>query len=36
MTPQDLALFTVTCLSPAIVAVGMVACGIALTRGVLP
>jgi hypothetical protein len=36
MTLQDLALFAVTCLSPAIVAVGMVACGIALTRGVLP
>jgi hypothetical protein len=34
MTPQDLALFTVR-LSPAIVAVGMVACGIALTRGVI-
>jgi len=36
MTLQDLALFTFTCLSPAIVAVGMVCVGIALTRGVLP
>ena len=35
MTLQDLALFAVTCLAPAIVAVGMMACGIALTRGVL-
>ncbi len=35
MTLQDLALFAVTCISPAIVAVGMVACGIALTRGVI-
>ncbi len=35
MTLQDLALFAITCLSPAIVAVGMVACGIALTRGVI-
>ncbi len=35
MTLQDLALFAVTCLSPAIVAVGMVACGIALTSGVV-
>lgn len=35
MTLQDLALFAVTCLSPAIVAVGMVACGIAFTRGVV-
>jgi hypothetical protein len=36
MTLQDLALFAVTCITPAIVAVGMVATGIALTRGVLP
>jgi hypothetical protein len=35
MTLQDLALFALACLSPAIVAVGMVATGIALTRGVL-
>ena len=35
MTLQDLALFAAVCLSPAIVAVGMVACGIALTRGVI-
>ena len=34
MTPQDLALFFIVCISPAIVAVGMMACGIALTRGV--
>jgi hypothetical protein len=36
MTLQDLALFALVCLSPAIVSVGMVACGLALTRGVLP
>jgi len=35
MTPQDLALFAAVCLSPAIVAVGMVCVGIALTRGVV-
>lgn len=36
MTLQDLALFALVCVSPAVVAVGMVACGIALTRGALP
>ena len=35
MTAQDLALFALVCVSPAIVAVGMVATCIALTRGVL-
>jgi len=32
---QDLALFFTVCVSPAVVAVGMVATCIALTRGVL-
>lgn len=36
MTTQDLALFALVCLSPAAIAVGMVATGIALARGVLP
>ena len=35
MTAQDLALFCIVCISPAVVAVGMVATCIALTRGVL-
>ena len=36
MTAQDLALFAIVCVSPAVVAVGMVATCIALTRGALP
>ena len=36
MTAQDLALFFTVCVSPAVVAVGMVATCIALTRGALP
>lgn len=36
MTLQDLALFFTVCVSPAAISVGMVAVGIALTRGVLP
>ena len=36
MNVQDLALFALVCLSPAVVAVGMVATCIALTRGALP
>ena len=35
MTLQDLALFFTVCISPAIVAVGLVLCGVALVRGVL-
>jgi len=35
MTLQDLAPFALYCISPAAIAVGMVATGIALTRGVL-
>ena len=35
MTLQDLALFALVCLSPALVAVGIGLCGIALTRGVI-
>ena len=36
MTAQDLALFFTVCVSLAVVAVGMVATCIGLTRGVLP
>jgi hypothetical protein len=35
MTLQDIALFCVVCISPAIVAVGIGLCGVALTRGVI-
>lgn len=35
MTAQDLALFFTTCVSPAIVAVGIGLCGIAFARGVI-
>jgi len=35
VTLQDLALFCVVCISPSIVAVGLVLCGVASVRGVI-
>lgn len=36
MTAQDLALFCIVCLSPAVIAVGLVCVGLALVRGAMP